>query len=284
LLVQAGKIISDKPGLAAEIAVNFLDPDKSLGLKTPLLRNVLTDPLGITTDDLFPDIEDLQKMQNYMHDVMGIGNKINVHEFVDLRFADAAYKNDNSVQKKSVLHTDHDTVFKILNKNIERAKDNAAKALLNKEGKYLMFNLGEQSYGIEILKIIEISRLAQIRTVPKAPAFVKGIINFRGNLIPVVDLRVILNFDTFDYNEKNYIIIIELNIKSRNMRFGIVVDFVTEIIDVKAKDIEEAPSSVLTSGNNYISAMVKFEEKVRILLDTDKILTLNMQETLGGVA
>lgn len=280
MLVKAGKLISDKPGLAAEIAVNFLDPDKSLGLKTALLKNVLTDPAGITTDDLYPNIEDLEKIQNYMHDVMGIGNKINVKEFVDLRFAQAAYGNDTSTQKQSILHNDKETVFKILNKNIARAKENAAKALLNKEGKYLMFNLGEQVFGVEILKIIEISRLSNIRSIPKAPDFVKGIMNFRGNLIPVIDPRVILNLKSFDYSEKNYIIILELNTIKGVLRFGIVVDYVTEIIEIKAKDIEEPPAFVLSGGNKYISALVKQNDIVKVLLDADKILTENMREYL----
>lgn len=283
LLVQAGKLIKTKPGLAAEIAVNFLDPDKSLGLKTALLKNVLTDPLGITTDDLYPNIEDLEKIQDYMHDVMGVGNKINVKEFVDLRFAKAAYANDVASQKQSKVHNDSKHIMNILSRNLSQNEFHSEKALLNKEGKYLMFNLGEHFYGIEILKIIEISRLGNVRTIPKAPEFVKGIINFRGTLIPVVDLRVILNLDSIEYTDKNYIIIIELNIKGKNLRFGIVVDSVTEIIDVKAKDIEEPPAFVLSQYNNYLSAMVKFDDKVRILLDTDKILTLNMQDVISKV-
>ncbi|MFH0733841.1 MAG: chemotaxis protein CheW [bacterium] len=281
LLVQAGKIISTKPGLASEIAVNFLDPDKSLGLKTALLKNVLTDPLGIKTEDLYPNIEDLEKIQNYMHDIMGIGNKINVKDFVDLRFAKAAYANDTTAQKKSFLHDDEKSAFNILSRNLSKTFKQSEKTLLNKEGKYLMFSLGEHLYGIEILKIIEISKLGNIRTVPKAPEFVKGIMNFRGALIPVVDLRVILNLEKVEYNEKNYIIILELNVGSKNLSFGIAVDSVTEIIDVKSKNLEEPPPFVLNSANNYLSAMVKINEEVRILLDADKILSANMRDVIA---
>ncbi len=281
LLVQAGKVIATKPGLASEIAVNFLDPDKSLGLKTALLKNVLTDPLGIKTEDLYPNIEDLEKIQNYMHDTMGIGNKINVKEFVDLRFAKAAYANDNTAQKPSTLHDDEKTALNILTRNNTKSAKQSEKTLLNKEGKYLMFSLGEHLYGIEILKIIEISKLGNIRTIPKAPEYVKGIMNFRGMLIPVVDMRVILNLETVEYTEKNYIIIIELSVGSKTLRFGIAVDSVTEIIDVKSKDLEEPPPFVLNNTNNYLSAMVKINDEVRILLDADKILSSNMREVLA---
>lgn len=88
LLAKAGRFAEENKQQAAEIAVKFLDPNGNLGLSTPVLYNVLTDPRGITMNNLYPDLEDLDKMQRYMHDEMGIGNIIDLEKFVDIRFGD----------------------------------------------------------------------------------------------------------------------------------------------------------------------------------------------------
>ena len=90
LLVHAGKVIDQKPGFAAEVAVDFLDPKKELGLKVPILKNVLTEPKGIKTKNLYPVKKDLDFIQHYMHDKMGIGSIIDLDKFVDTRFANTA--------------------------------------------------------------------------------------------------------------------------------------------------------------------------------------------------
>ena len=115
MLVYAGKFIDQKPALAAEIAVTFLDPDRSLGLKVPLLKNVLTEPKGIKTGDLYPVKADLDRIQKYMHHEMGIGNIVDLDKFVDLRFADKSCPpsakrivsklDDNMVEKSNYLLT-----------------------------------------------------------------------------------------------------------------------------------------------------------------------------------
>jgi len=89
-LVKAGKFIADDGAMAAFAAVGFLDPDKKLDLKVKVLKQVLTDPLGITTDNLYPVKADLDQMQRYMHDKMGVGNLIDMDSFVDTQYADRA--------------------------------------------------------------------------------------------------------------------------------------------------------------------------------------------------
>ena len=92
LLVEAGRFVEENKELAAEIAVAFLDPKKELGLTTEVLSRVLNEPHGIKTHDLYPVLEDLDKIQRYMHDEMGIGVLVDLEKFVDLRFADIACK------------------------------------------------------------------------------------------------------------------------------------------------------------------------------------------------
>ncbi|MCP4348543.1 MAG: response regulator [Desulfobacterales bacterium] len=117
MLVQAGIFITQNPEISALIAIKFLDPDKSLKLRGAVLENVLTEPHGIKTDDLFPIIEDLDKMQRYMTDKMDIGTLVDLEKFIDIRFADAAC--DKSVRGKysSVIHDPSEIIWKIFNRD-----------------------------------------------------------------------------------------------------------------------------------------------------------------------
>ncbi len=272
MLVYAGKFIDQKPALAAEIAVAFLDPDKSLGLKVPLLKNVLTEPKGIKTGDLYPVKADLDRIQKYMHNEMGIGSIVNLDQFVDLRFADKACPPS---AKRIVSKLDDNVVDKskyLLDRGGMGAKDNLEKSLLFLEGKYLTFQLNNNFYGVDILKIIEIIRLIPITLVPNVPKYVKGVINLRGKVVPVVDLRLKLNMKKADYDKSSRIIVIEIQNESDKYQVGVIVDQVSEVYDVVAKDIESLPehSSGLDAG--YILALVKTDSSIKILLDIDKIL------------
>lgn len=272
LLVYAGKYIDQKPGLAAEIAVNFLDPDKSLGLKVPLLKNVLTEPLGIKTNDLYPTIEDLDRIQRYMHYKMGVGNLIDLNKFVDLRFANRAIK-DRAKAKASVLHESDGKALEILNRRLLNGKEQQKKSLLNKEGKYLMFTLNQQQFGIDILKVKEIIKMVPIRSMPHTPEFIKGIINIRGVVFPVIDLRLILGMAKVEYTNKTVIIVLEIETLDKTIQVGAVVDAVSEVLDVKSTDIEDTPAFGVSVNTEYISALVKAVDSIKILLNIDKVLS-----------
>lgn len=272
-LVEAGRFISQKPGLAAEVGVDFLDPDKKLGLRVPLLKNVLTEPMGITTDDLYPVKEDLNKIQHYMHDKMGIGKLININEFVDSRFADKACKNRVSKMRPSVLHDPASRSMEILRKRAQEDTEQATKTLLDVEGKYLVFSLHDQLFGIDILKIREIIKLVDVRAVPESPAFVKGIMNFRDHVVPVIDLRRVLNFDAIEFDNSARIIVLELVAETGIMQMGVIVDEVTEVTDIKTSDIEETPNFGVEFRSEYILGIAKQGSNIMILLDIDEILT-----------
>jgi chemotaxis signal transduction protein/CheY-like chemotaxis protein/ABC-type nitrate/sulfonate/bicarbonate transport system substrate-binding protein len=282
MLVGAGKFIENKPEMAAEIAVNFLDPKKQLGLKVPILKNVLTETRGIKSGDLFPVIEDLDRMQQYMYHNMGIGSIIDLEKFVDTRFAEAACKDRVSARKTSVLHAADDMALEILNRS-DQAEESSQKAMLSKEGKYLSYVMGNQEFGIDILKIKEIIAMIPIRSLPQTPPFVKGVINLRGRVIPVLDLRLKFGMEETEFTERSCIIVLELEFDGTPAHIGIAVDKVSEVLDIKASEIEATPSFGLDIDTSHLLAMATMEDGVKILLDIDNILSDKEMKALSAV-
>ena len=148
--------------------------------------------------------------------------------------------------------------------------DQAVKAIADREGKYLTFSLLGEEYGIEIRKVKEIIGMMVITTVPQTPQYFKGVINLRGKVIPVVDLRMKFGMEEMEYTDRTCIIVVELH---TNIMMGIVVDSVSEVLNVKAADIEETPSFGAAMNTNYILGMAKAENGVKILLDIDKVMS-----------
>jgi len=274
-LVEAGQFVDQKPGVAAEIGVQFLDPKKALGLRVPLLKNVLSDPLGIKTNDLYPVKADLDKIQHYLHDKMDVGSIIELDNFVDLRFADTACKEGASGALGSVLHDRPKESLALLDRLAQEQENLAAKSTLDKVGKYLTLSLGEREFGIDISRIREIIGIVPIRTIPSMPKAVRGVINLRGSVISVVDLRLKLHMPEIEYNERSCIIVLEIQGENGPDAIGVVVDSVSEVANIKAEDIEEAPKTGLDMNTDHILAMAKTpnNENVKILLDIDKVLT-----------
>ncbi len=146
------------------------------------------------------------------------------------------------------------------------------KALLEKDGKYLTFALGCEEYGLEILKVREIICYMEITAVPQTPHYVKGVVNLRGQVIPVVDLRGKFGMETTDVTEETCIIVVEISQGDRNFSTGVVVDHVQEVLDIAGEDIEEAPQFGSAVNTDFILGMGKIGESVKILLDIDKVL------------
>jgi len=151
--------------------------------------------------------------------------------------------------------------------------DQAVKVMADREGKYLTFVLNKEEYGIGILKIKEIIGMMPITTVPQTPEFVKGVINLRGKVIPVVDLRARFGMDTIDYTERTCIIVVEIEGDSGTVMIGVVVDAVSEVLNIKGEDIEETPTFGTKLNTDYILGMAKMEGSVKILLDIDRVLS-----------
>ncbi len=157
--------------------------------------------------------------------------------------------------------------------------------VIGQEGKYLTFSLAHEEYGIGILKVREIIGMMPIRTVPQTPSFIKGIINLRGKVIPVVDLRLKFGMMEAEYTERTSIIVVDVsnntNIEQSTVNIGIVVDSVSEVMNIKSDEIEPAPTFGSQLNTEYILGMAKVNKSVKILLDIDRILAPEDYEGIG---
>jgi purine-binding chemotaxis protein CheW len=162
--------------------------------------------------------------------------------------------------------------------------DQAVKAVANREGKYLTFVLAGEEYGIGILKVKEIIGIMAITTVPQTPAYMKGVINLRGKVIPIVDLRVKFGMDAIDYTEKTCIIVVEIANSGQKVMIGVLVDCVSEVLNIKGGDIEDAPNFGSRLNTNYILGMAKTGGRVKILLDIDRVLSVEEMGVLEKAA
>jgi purine-binding chemotaxis protein CheW len=150
--------------------------------------------------------------------------------------------------------------------------DQAVKSMANREGKYLTFTLAEEEYGIGILKVKEIIGMLAITTVPQTPNYMRGVINLRGKVIPVMDLRLKFGMESMDYTERTCIIVVEITGENKKIQLGMLVDAVSEVLNIKSGDIEDTPNFGNHLNTDYILGMAKTGGKVKILLDIDKVL------------
>ncbi|MDA8308070.1 MAG: chemotaxis protein CheW [Deltaproteobacteria bacterium] len=142
-----------------------------------------------------------------------------------------------------------------------------------REGKYLTFSLGEEEYGIGILKVKEIIGMMRITPVPQAPDFIKGVINLRGKVIPVIDLRLRFGMNETGYTERTCIVVVEIDNSGAKLHIGVVVDSVSEVLNIKGSDIEDPPSFGTTLSAECILGMAKTGGGVKILLDIARVLS-----------
>jgi purine-binding chemotaxis protein CheW len=147
-------------------------------------------------------------------------------------------------------------------------------------GKYLTFVLAGEEYGLEILKVREIIGMMDITAVPRTPDFVKGVINLRGKVIPVVDLRLKFSMPSAEKTSETCIIVVDVG----RVEMGIVVDKVSEVQDIAGNDIEDAPSFGVSVDTEFILGIGKARGEVTILLDIEKVLTGSDVAALAGVS
>lgn len=152
--------------------------------------------------------------------------------------------------------------------------------ILAKEGKYLTFNLGMEVYGIEILKVQEIIGMMSVTRVPKTPEFVRGVVNLRGKVIPVVELRLKFGLDRKDDTDRTCIIVVQVKVSGSPVIMGLIVDEVSEVLSVLADQIEASPSFGAKVDTDFILGMGKVGQKVVMLLDVDKVLSADETNAL----
>jgi len=157
-------------------------------------------------------------------------------------------------------------------------------AAANLAGKYLTFKLADEEYGLEILKVREIIGMMAITSLPRTPAFVRGVINLRGKVIPVIDLRKKFELETTNDTDLTCIIVVDVTSNGGKIQIGILVDSVSEVLDIHGADIESAPSFGTNIDTAFILGMAKAKGSVKILLNIEKVLSSAELESVANVA
>ena len=140
-------------------------------------------------------------------------------------------------------------------------------------GRYLTFSMAREEYGLEILKVQEIIGMMNVTRVPRTPDFIRGVINLRGKVIPVIDLRRKLQFEAKDDTDRTCIIVVQVQHADTTITMGIIVDSVSEVLNVSATQIEPTPEFGFNISTEFILGMGKVDKRVIILLDADRILS-----------
>jgi purine-binding chemotaxis protein CheW len=143
----------------------------------------------------------------------------------------------------------------------------------NRGGKYLVFHLGNEEFGVRVLKVREIMGLQDITSVPQTSAFVKGVINLRGKVIPVIDLRLKFGLESAEYTQRTCIVVVQVEEQGHPLMMGVIVDGVSEVVTMQEADIEDTPEFGDELRVDYILGMAKVKGKVKILLDIDRVLS-----------
>jgi len=136
------------------------------------------------------------------------------------------------------------------------------------EGKFLIFSLGGEEYGIPISNVLEIIGIQTITDLPETPGYVKGVINLRGKVIPVVDVRIRFGMSEKEYDDRTCIVVVDIN----KVSVGLIVDSVAEVMDIDKKEIEPPPKFSQGASTRYIQGLGKVQGAVKILLDAQKLL------------
>lgn len=138
---------------------------------------------------------------------------------------------------------------------------------------FLAFFLNEKNYAFPILKVNEVIVLPEITPMPKAPIYMKGVINLRGSIIPIIDLRLALNMEEVEYNKQTCVIIVKMQIDNNEKMVGFIVDCVSEVFEIPLGSIENAPSYGEKLDDDFLKGIGKVKDKIIMLLDIDKILS-----------
>lgn len=162
--------------------------------------------------------------------------------------------------------------------------EDAASTTLAKPGKYLTFLLGQESYGLPVLKVREIIRIVSITPVPHMPPYVRGVINLRGKLVPVMDLRIRFELTVREFTQSTCIVVAQVKSAAGIVHMGFVVDGVEEVLNLTQADIEKTPDFGLKVSTEYLPGMANVKNKVIALLDIDQVLDKSTLEKISEAA
>jgi purine-binding chemotaxis protein CheW len=148
--------------------------------------------------------------------------------------------------------------------------------------KYLTFHLGAEEYGIEVTKVREIMGLPEVTAVPHTPAHVRGVINLRGKVIPVIDLRRKLGLPDVPFTACTCVMVVQVETQAGALLTGVVVDGVSEVLTIASSDIEPSPDFGVSAPVHHVLGIAKAKDRVRILLDIDLVLKSDDIRGIGG--
>ncbi len=140
------------------------------------------------------------------------------------------------------------------------------------------FNIGSEEFGVDILKVQEINRMVEITRVPQAPHYVEGVINLRGKVIPIIDLRKRFNLEVKEYDKNTRIVVVDIN----GSIMGMVVDSVSEVLRLPSNTIEPPPEIVAGINSEYIKGVAKLEDRLLIFLDLSKVIDVAEMAAIAG--
>jgi purine-binding chemotaxis protein CheW len=152
-----------------------------------------------------------------------------------------------------------------------------------RSGKYLTFQLGPEEFGIRVVKVREIMGIQEITAVPQTPLHVKGVINLRGKVVPVIDLRVKFGLPSAEYSQRTCIIVTQVAGEAGQILVGVIVDGVSEVLNLGTSDIEDTPDFGEEVATQYLLGMAKVKGKVKILLDIDRVLSTQDLQNLSRI-
>lgn len=145
------------------------------------------------------------------------------------------------------------------------------------ERKVVSFKIKDEEFAFDIMRIVEVIKIKEITEVPTAPLFMEGIINLRGKIVPIIDLRKRFNLESGERTKENRIIIIEFQ---KNQLAGVIVDEVLKVLNIKKEEILPPPATLVSAGGKYIEAIIKIEERIIVLLNIEKIFTEEEKDDL----
>lgn len=166
----------------------------------------------------------------------------------------------------------------------QKIREEEQRLIEQRSGKYLIFKMADSEYGISILKVKEIIGMLPVTPLPNALDYIKGVINLRGKVIPVIDLRLRFDLPEIPHTDRTCIIVVEINSGAGSFVSGIVVDGVTEVLHLDGENITETPPFGTRLDTEYILGIAKSKETVRILLDVDQMLDNGELANLNQVA
>jgi purine-binding chemotaxis protein CheW len=149
--------------------------------------------------------------------------------------------------------------------NVRKAEERA--------GKYLTFRLGQEEFGVRVIKVREIMGIQQITAVPQMPEYLRGVINLRGKVIPVIDLRLKFGLPPLEYSQRTCIVVVQVEGEAGDIQVGVIVDTVSEVLNLTGSDIEDTPDFGAKLATPLILGMAKLKGKVKMLLDIDRVVS-----------